>query len=270
MAGGLPFVTGELVRRLERTIDAFAVTWLEAHTSGGNPVGIRLERFGDGVTAAATQSRPELDFMNRVHGLAWAEPHVLEEVLAFYRELRLRPWVELPPGSEEPAARLADAGARPVETVTVLYGAPSAAHPPAAAEVRRIGREEAVRFAELLLEGHGVPAEARTLHAPGIATLVERDDVAFYAASVDGLDAAAGVLTLADGVGYLANAATVEAFRRRGCQTALLRRRIADAAAVGCDVVVALTMFGSASQRTLERAALRVAYTKTVWRLAAP
>jgi hypothetical protein len=76
-----------------------------------------------------------------------------------------------------------------------------------------------------------------------------------------------GVLGVRDRVGYLANASTVEAFRRRGCQTALVARRIDDAATAGCELVTALTTFGSASQRTLERAGLRIAYTKTVWRL---
>lgn len=259
-------MSSELVRRLEGAIDAFAVAWLEGHALGDNPAGIRLERFS-GVTAAATPRRPELDFMNRVHGLAFAGTRVLEEVLSFYRSLGLRPWVELPPGAEGVAARLAEAGAVPVDSVAVLFGTPRSLPPPPTVEVRRIGREDAHRFAELLLEGHGVPADARAVDAPGIATTGSRDDIGFYAAIVGGREAAAGVLALHDRVGYLANASTLPAFRRRGCQTALVARRIADAAALACDLVASLTSFGSASQRTLERAGLRIAYTKTVWRL---
>lgn len=268
-AEDIPFVTDELVRRLERAIDAFSVASLEGHALGDNPAGIRLEQF-DGVTAAATASRPELDFMNRVHGLAFAEPRILDDVLRFYRSLAVRPWVELPPGSEEPAARLADAGARPLEAVAVLYGAPEPPPAPAGVEVRRVGGEESLRFAELLLEGYGVPAAARAVDAPGVAALAGKDGVAFYVARVDGRDAAAGALAVRDGIGYLATASTVTAFRRRGCQTALVARRIADAAAASCELVAALTGFASPSQRTLERAGLRIAYTKTVWRLGEP
>ena len=266
MADDVPLVTEELVRRLEAAIDAYSVASLEGHALGENSAGIRLKRF-DGVTAAATVSRPELDFMNRVHGLAFAEPRVLDDVLPFYRSLGLRPWLELQPGNEELAARLADAGARPVEAVAVLYGVPDPPSAPAGADVRRVGGEESLRFAELLLEGHGVPAAVRALDAPAVAAVAREDDVAFYVARVDGRDAAAGVLAVRDRIGYLATASTVAAFRRRGCQTALVARRIADAAAADCELVAALTSFGSASQRTLERAGLRIAYTKTVWRV---
>jgi hypothetical protein len=55
--------------------------------------------------------------------------------------------------------------------------------------------------------------------------------------------------------------------RGRGCQSALLSRRIADAAAAGCDSVASLAEFGSGSHRNLERAGLRVAFTQAVWRL---
>ena len=261
--------TDELVRRVERAIDAFGVAWLESRASGRNPAGILLERFGD-VVAAATPSRPDLDFMNRIHGLAFADPTLLVDVLSFYGLLGLRPWIEVPPGAEEMAAHLADAGARPVGSLAVLFGTAHARPSPPNVDVRRIGRADARRFADLLLAGHGVSPDARAVDAPGIAAAGSRDDIAFYVAAVDGREAAAGVLALHDRVGYLANASTLSEFRRRGCQTALVARRIADSAALGCDLVASLTSFGSASQRTLERAGLRIAYIRTVWRLGEP
>jgi len=263
------FVTDELVRRLEGAIDAFAVAWLEGHASGDNPAGIHLERFGD-VVAAATPGRPDLDFMNRIHGLAFAEPAVLVEVLSFYRSLGLRPWIELPPGAEEVAAHLAEAGARPVESLSVLFGTAYARPSPPNVEIRRVGGADARRFADLLLAGHGVSAAARAVDAPGIAAAGLRNDITFYTAVVDGHEAGAGVLAPHDRVGYLAQASTLPAFRRRGCQTALVARRIADSADLGCDLVASLTTFGSASQRTLERAGLRIAYIRTVLRLSEP
>jgi hypothetical protein len=135
----IAFATDELVRRLEGAIDAFAVAWLEGHASGDNPAGILLERFG-GVVAAAAPGRPDLDFMNRIHGLAFANPAVLVEVLSFYGSLGLRPWIELPPGAEEVAAHLAEAGARPVESLAVLFGTAYVRPSPPSIEVRRIGR----------------------------------------------------------------------------------------------------------------------------------
>lgn len=261
-----PPVTKDIVKRLEHAIDAFEVVSLEYRVLGENPSGTRVERFG-AVTAAATVSRPELDFLNRIYGLPLAATGDVEDVLSFYRSLGLRPWVELPPGTEDLAMLLADAGARPIETVAVLYGVPSSGLTPTGIDVRRVEPEDTRRCAELLLEGHGVPADVRALDAPAIATRAQHDDATFYVASVDGSDVAIGVLGVRDRIGYLANASTVEPFRRRGCQTALVARRIADAATAGCELVTALTAFGSASQRTLERCGLRMAYTKTVWRL---
>jgi len=49
-----------------------------------------------------------------------------------------------------------------------------------------------------------------------------------------------------------------------GCvQTALLGARIAWAAARGCDLAVSITAPASISQRNIERAGFRVAYTRT-------
>jgi GNAT superfamily N-acetyltransferase len=87
-----------------------------------------------------------------------------------------------------------------------------------------------------------------------------------YLARVDGAPAAAAALRLCDGLALLANASSLPAFRRRGCQTALIGRRLADARAAGCELVCALAAFASPSQRNLERAGLRLAYTKAVWR----
>ena len=63
----------------------------------------------------------------------------------------------------------------------------------------------------------GAPNEARAS--------VERWNARLYVAFVEGEPAAAGALTFHEGVGHLANAATIPELRRRGAQTALIRRR---------------------------------------------
>ena len=263
MSAGEQFVDLELVRRLEAVLDAFSVAWLEGHVGG--PAGVRLERFGP-VTAAVTPSRPDLDFMNRIHGLP-EEPEVLDDVLALYRAEGIRPWVELPPGSDRLASRLADEGARPLIAVTILYAVPFAQEPAPGVELRRVGRDEVLQFARVHLEGHGVPAELIEVDAPAFAASVGREDMIQYLARVNGEDAGAGVLFFHDGDATLANASTVERFRRRGVQTALVAQRLTDAAEAGAGLITTLTAFGSGSQRNMERAGLQVAYTRTVWRL---
>ncbi len=48
----------------------------------------------------------------------------------------------------------------------------------------------------------------------------------------------------------MSGAATLPDFRRRGVQSALVARRLADAAAAGCELATVTTQPGSKSQRT--------------------
>ena len=86
-----------------------------------------------------------------------------------------------------------------------------------------------------------------------------------YLAAVDGRPAGAAALAIGDGVGYFASASTVPAGRRRGCQQELIRRRLDDAAAAGCEVVSSLATPKTTSHRNLERAGLGVAHTNVFW-----
>jgi GNAT superfamily N-acetyltransferase len=129
--------------------------------------------------------------------------------------------------------------------------------------VRSVDRDEAAEVARLLLEGLGAPAEAFDSGAAALVATGAR----FYLAELDGQPAAAAALFVTRNVGCLASAATLPAFRGRGAQSALIPARIADAHAAGCDMVATVAAFGSPSQRNLERAGLRIAYTKATWRL---
>ena len=66
------------------------------------------------------------------------------------------------------------------------------------------------------------------------------------------------------GVAWLSGAGVLPASRGRGLQCALVRARLAWAAAQGCDLAASATEPGTASQRTLERCGFRVAYPKAV------
>ena len=109
-------------------------------------------------------------------------------------------------------------------------------------------------FARIHLDGHEVPGEDRGPAEAAVRAWFGRPGWRLYLALVDGTPAGSAALTVDAGLGYLANAATLPAMRGRGCQTGLLARRIADAAAAGCDTVASLAEFGTGSQRNLERA----------------
>ena len=86
---------------------------------------------------------------------------------------------------------------------------------------------------------------------------------ACYFAFVDGEIAGGGSVAVQDGVALLGGAGTVERFRGRGVQQALIAARLEHGARAGCDLAMTVTLPGSGSQRNCERAGFRVAYTRT-------
>ncbi len=83
-----------------------------------------------------------------------------------------------------------------------------------------------------------------------------------WLAEIDGRAVGGGLVYCHAGVASLATTATHPDWRGRGAQTALLRARLADGAAQGCDLAAVSTQPGSTSQRNVERQGFRVAYTR--------
>jgi GNAT superfamily N-acetyltransferase len=65
-------------------------------------------------------------------------------------------------------------------------------------------------------------------------------------------------------IAALFGAATLPDYRKRGVQTAIIARRLHEAALAGCDFAVVSTQPGSGSQRNMERRGFHLAYTKLV------
>ena len=84
-----------------------------------------------------------------------------------------------------------------------------------------------------------------------------------FLAYVDGQAAGGAVIFTHDGVAGVMGASTLPAFRRRGVQSLLLSARLDFARSQGCDLAYTITAPGSGSQRNVERAGFRVAYTRT-------
>lgn len=145
------------------------------------------------------------------------------------------------------------------------------AHPPrfrtaAAVDVREVGPDDPAPFAAIAATGFGLPAWAATL----FAGLPGRDGWRCYVASVGAEPVACAALLLAGPIAQLGIAATLEPARGRGCQPALLRRRIEDAAAAGCETLFVETgerVPGrpSPSYRNILRAGFEEAYLRPNW-----
>jgi len=121
-------------------------------------------------------------------------------------------------------------------------------------------------FGTIAAIGFGLPAWG----AEFFAHLLERDDWRCYVAKVDGEAQACAAMLIDEGIAEFGIAATLEAARGRGCQTALLHRRILDAAAAGCHTLFVETgerVPGrpSASYRNILRAGFAEAYLRPNW-----
>jgi len=85
-----------------------------------------------------------------------------------------------------------------------------------------------------------------------------------YLLEVDGVPAGAASLRVDDGLAQLAGATTLPAYRRRGIQAALLRHRLAEAAAAGCDLAVVTVQPGSKSHANAVRQGFSLLYARAV------
>ena len=79
-----------------------------------------------------------------------------------------------------------------------------------------------------------------------------------------GAGAGGGGLRIGDGIAQFCGAATLPAFRRRGIQTALLRRRLRDARGAGCDLGIMAAQPGSRSHFNAQRQGFSLLYSRAV------
>lgn len=251
-------------RALEWASSEYVLRWL------GRTPDVSIAPFG-AARALCTADLPEVDFLNTVHRLLPEDADHVPRIAAHYAAAGIQPWLELmpAPGFERLAEALGVAGGRQVGFYAMserVLPAPAPGPRPAGVTVEVVG-SDVEDFARVRAAGHEVPPEhledaiRRSRECAGVA------GARLYLARVDRVPAAAAVLFLAPPIGYLADAATLPAHRRRGCQTALIQRRLADAAAAGCTRAAVLTRWDTQSHANVARQGFRGAYTKVVWRL---
>ncbi|MEZ5352950.1 MAG: hypothetical protein R2762_09970 [Bryobacteraceae bacterium] len=136
--------------------------------------------------------------------------------------------------------------------------------PEAGPAVRPIGPGEAGLWTDTVMTGFS----EGTVFPPEINAMFEVFTAArgarCYVAECNGVAAAGASASFGDGIAIFYCDGTLRQYRGRGAQSALIARRLRDARAAGCEIAMASTAPGGASQRNYERAGFRVAYTKTM------
>ncbi len=196
-------------------------------------------RLGGAVCAVAP--RLEEVTINRVIGLGISEPAsdaVLDRIADVYGSVRHS--IALAPGARPAgvAAMLRERGYEPAHAWVKF--ARTAAEPPAPTtdlRIERIGAERAEEFTAVLAAGFEIPQPVTAMlsHLPG------RPGWSWYLAHDGEVPVACGALFVRGRHGWLGQAATLPAHRRRGAQSALIATRIGAAGAAGAEVVVTET-----------------------------
>lgn len=263
----MPVVTAKLTQRLEQTEGrCWWVVYEEMSRDPQNPWGLDVRRFGDAWVYSCTLF-PRPGFANKVIGAGAGDIGEIEQALALFRQRGVKGSVEIAPGDDEPALYeyLREQGLFAKVFCSVLYGEPTTKIPSLPPGVKiRLAETQAdmALVARIHREGMGISEPVAPFFAEMAFAAHRLPGFRHYIAEVEGQPAAQAWLFVAEGVGSMVAGATLPAFRGRGLQTALLYRRIADAAAAGCDLVCSQTDPVSISQNNIERVGMHLAYTK--------
>jgi GNAT superfamily N-acetyltransferase len=219
-----------------------------------------VRRLGGGVAVYAGPSSP----MNKMIGVGLTDPPAdeeLHEVEVAFRDRREKLQAEVSAlARPEFVARLSARGYQLKGFENVHGRAISAAEsqlPRSPIEVTLLERKDHDRWVDAsirsFLDGDTEGAQADQLASLEAAEGPLKDTMDVpgfqrYCAWIDGQLVGTATLRMDDGLAQLCGAATLPAWRRRGVQTALLQRRLADAAAAGCDLALMTTSPGTKSQ----------------------
>ena len=259
---GLPLLTPDLVRRLERLV-APEVTPPGTTPAIGAPL---VTQFGRTIAAKAKGGRPS----NKVFCFGAADIPQLDAILGYYAVDDLEPTFYLSPlGFSEPVA-VALAARRFSQREfqqTIFYGIPSSelTSPRPTITIERVGAENLDEYVRTFADGFEWPIEWRDAAMDEMRRGFSADQQRFLA-RLDGEAAAVATLRIRDGVASLGGGATVPRFRGNGCHLALLRHRLDVAYMLGCTLVISGADFGSGSFRNQLRSGLRLAYVESGWK----
>jgi len=260
----------DLIDRVVRIENAYSVSRVTVLQSlPGNPVGVEVRRIGDGAIALMAKHFPNPNF-NRVAGLSGDQVGEIEPLVNWYRDNGVKLRFEILPRESDDALgrELSRLGLYPSSFHTALVRDTAPATPAVRADtVEKVtdaaGMED---FLNAYIAGWKIP-DGEGFKRNVREGWLDRTRLGWslFLARVDGRPAAEGILYVADGVGYLADASCDPQFRGRGLQAALLARRIAEARGAGAGFVCSGAAYLSTSHRNMERAGMRILFNRSIW-----
>ena len=225
----------------------------------GEAGGIATAHFGGAVALTMHENADPL--FNRVLGFCDGELPLLDDILKWYADRHAACRFDILSGVVSPPLleRLEEWGFffHPVEMFLSTSPKPSFSRVEDGLEVRKLGQGEFDEFSSTFLAVYPQPPAAEEAMRTCLKAQYGQPEWHCYLACVAGTVAAFGAMYVHNGTAALISAATLPQFRRRGCQTALLARRLADAAEIGCTLAWSHAACDSTSQRNMERQGMR-------------
>lgn len=234
-----------------------------------NPMGVEIQKFGN-ATAFSVKNIPGPSF-NTVKGLTNDDEKYIENIINFYKQKEIPVRFELTPAhvSSDLLTYLNRLGFYQLDFHTSLYKTTETKIIEEIIEpkisIRELKTDEFDIFAEIYTKGFKMPAFLKSGVAQNNKILYNNQNWTFYLASIDNCPAGIGVLFIKDHIATLAAAATIPSLRNNGIQSALIKKRLYQAYLEECDLIVGQAKFGSISQNNMERAGMRIGYTKAIW-----
>lgn len=233
----------------------------------GNPYEASMAQFGP-IIALRCPAQPHHSFVNRILGAGPIGGTPLNGAIHFVREAGVACRIDVSPFAvcRSLLRHLAREGFHLYGFQMALYMELDATFSinPVPNVTVHLAETEAAQ--ELAATTHRAALDLPENEIPwlddSLRVTAQHPDWRTYVAYVDDIPAGVAQLHISGGVGTLSVAKMLPYYRDCGVQAVLVQHRIADAAAAGCNLVCAQVGAGTIAQRTLERAGLRIAYTK--------
>jgi GNAT superfamily N-acetyltransferase len=246
--------------------------WRTAPTDAVEEAAVEYERFGP-LLASVFGELPDTNLLNVVQGAA--EPEAVEcghlaKAVEWLRRWEVDYRVSVAddrPGTKHAEAWLSERGYEPGATIRrYVHTAPQTCDPrPDPVEIRNLEELETEGMSHIFADALGLPKLATVL----MIGLPKWDGWSCYAAYLDGLEVACGSMQVSGKLALLGLDATLPDYRGRGCQSALVTRRLIDASRMGCETVAAEVWAGHPASETaaqiLEQAGFEEIAGRTNW-----
>ncbi|WP_237980600.1 GNAT family N-acetyltransferase [Bacillus thuringiensis] len=230
-----------------------------------NPMQVQMKKFGS-ATAFSSKIIAGPAF-NTVKGITNTDE--IDKIISYYGSLQIPCRFEITPaqGTAELFQYLSQKGFYQSSFHTALYSIPreDPSLLPSNISIRQLQENEFDMFADIYVRGFNMPAFTKDGVRQNNEILYDKPGWHFFIAEVQNTPASIGVLYINNGIASLAASATLPEFQRKGCHTALIQQRIEKAIATNCHLIVGQARFGSGSQNNMERAHMKIAYTKSIW-----